>query len=373
MGSPDRSTVRAIKRSDGAQSDTLEDYMPNLGRSDVTIQILLLAEGVAIVVELSRYSEWSSQVWNEFVAISSFCQVLALAGIFSMKLLASVLRKLPARTGSVVIFCALLVMTYLVTEGLFLFFYSMHWIPVVQPSWQHSFVLKTMTISSLIYLIALRYIVLAHRVRMEMKSKQTFELQALQSRIRPHFIFNSMNGIASLITIDPTLAEKALEDLADVFRTMLADARTLVPLASEIQLLRQYLDIETLRLGDRLRLEWQLTEVPEEALIPSLTLQPLLENAVYHGIEPSQEGGIVRISICGEGQNLLIHISNPLPSRQHNSAHQGHKIALRNVRLRLQRHFHGQATMQAGEESGEEGGEYHVRLRLPLTYEVDRV
>jgi len=178
-----------------------------------------------------------------------------------------------------------------------------------------------------------------------------------------------MNGIASLITIDPVLAEKALEDLADVFRTMLADARTLLPLATELQLLRQYLDIEKLRLGDRLQLEWQLKEVPDEALIPSLTLQPLLENAVYHGIEPSQQGGIVLISIHPENEQLLIHISNPVPTRQRKSRHHGHKIALRNVQLRLQRHFHGRASMQAGEEDGV----YHVRLCLPLTYETDGV
>jgi len=349
--------------------DTLEDYTPNLGSSDVTLQILLLAEGVAIIIELSRYSEWSSQVWNEFVAISSFCQVLALAGIFSVKLLASVLRKLPAVMGSVIIFFALLAVTYLVTEGLFLLLYFMRWIPEALPPWHNSFVLKTMTISSLIYLIALRYIVLAQHARMEMKSRQAFELQALQSRIRPHFIFNSLNGIASLITIDPVLAEKALEDLADVFRTMLADARTLVPLATELQLLRQYLDIEKLRLGERLELHWQLTTVPESALLPSLTLQPLLENAIYHGIEPSQHGGAVDIAITGDTRELHIHISNPIPKNHHTSLHKGHKIALQNVRQRLRRHFSGRASMQAGVE----GDEYHVRLRLPVVFAVDEV
>jgi len=348
-------------------NDTLEDYTPNLGRPEVTLQILLLAEGVAIIVELSRYSEWSTQVWNEFIAISSFCQALALAGIFSVKLLATVLGKLPARTGSVVIFFALLVVTYLVTEGLFLLLYALQWIPEAHPPWYDNFVLKTMAISSLIYLVALRYIVLAQRARMEMKARQAFELQALQSRIRPHFIFNSMNGIASLITLDPVLAERALEDLADVFRTMLSDARILVPLATELQLLRQYLDIEKMRLGERLELQWRLTEVPESALIPSLTLQPLLENAIYHGIEPSRHGGAVTITISGEQQDLSIHIDNPLPENHRSGRHQGHEIALQNVRQRLQRHFSGQASMQAGVE----GDHYHVRLRLPVTFSTE--
>src|ERR671931_2235887 len=111
-------------------------------------------------------------------------------------------------------------------------------------------------------------------------------LQALQARIRPHFLFNSLNAVLSLIRRDPKRAERSLEDLADLFRTLMADALQFVRLADEIALLERYSEIEQLRLGERLRVTWELDAAPSDALLPPMVLQPLLENAVYHGVEP---------------------------------------------------------------------------------------
>jgi two-component system sensor histidine kinase AlgZ len=172
-----------------------------------------------------------------------------------------------------------------------------------------------------------------------------------------------MNSVASLIRSDPDLAEKALQDLADVFRVLLADARKMVPITAEGELARQYLEIEKLRLGERLKVKWTASNVPRSALIPSLTLQPLLENAVYHGIEPNFAGGTVTIQLWSDGEDLKIMISNPVPEVS-NPAHnrRGNRIAMENVRERLSRHFGGRATLQNLEQQGN----YYVKISMPI-------
>ena len=134
---------------------------------------------------------------------------------------------------------------------------------------------------------------------------------ALTARIRPHFLFNSLNAVLSLIRVDPRRAETALEELADLFRALLRDPRELVPLADEIALCRQYLDIEKLRLGERLQVDWSFDGVPVDLRIPPLMLQPLLENAVCHGIEPLDEGGVITVTFHTGKDELAIEITNP--------------------------------------------------------------
>ena len=138
-------------------------------------------------------------------------------------------------------------------------------------------------------------------------------LQALQARIRPHFLFNSINAVLSLVRCDPKRAETALLDMADLFRVLMRDNRELVPLADEIELCRQYLELEKLRLSDRLQVEWHLNNMPGDALVPPLVLQPLLENAVYHGIEPSSTPGVVSINIFCKGGDVHAILRNPVP------------------------------------------------------------
>jgi two-component system, LytTR family, sensor histidine kinase AlgZ len=184
-------------------------------------------------------------------------------------------------------------------------------------------------------------------------------IQALQARIRPHFLFNSINAVLSLIRSDPRRAERALEDLADLFRVLMADERTLAPLAKEIDIARQYLAIEELRLGDRLRVSWRVEGMPADALVPAMILQPLVENAVYHGIEPLEGGGEVEIEVAATKEEVVIRLSNPFrPGGDH---HSGNRMALANIRERLQLHFDAEASMR----SSVEDGRYEVVIRLP--------
>ncbi len=186
-------------------------------------------------------------------------------------------------------------------------------------------------------------------------------LQALQARIRPHFLFNSINAVLSLIRSQPKQAETALEDMADLFRVLMADNRDLVPLAQEIALCRQYLSLEKLRLDERLNIQWQIDDMPPDALIPPLLLQPLIENAVYHGIEPLAAGGTIIIQIYTKRNEVHIVLSNPY--HRQNIHQNGNKMALNNIKERLTLHFDLEASLKTTQSDTE----YQVHITLPHT------
>jgi two-component system sensor histidine kinase AlgZ len=184
-------------------------------------------------------------------------------------------------------------------------------------------------------------------------------LQALQARIRPHFLFNSINAVLSLIRSQPKRAETALEDMSDLFRVLMSENRDLVPLAEEISLCHKYLDLEKLRLEDRLKITWQIDDMPSDAMIPPLILQPLLENAVYHGIEPLPEGGEITVNIYTKLKELFIVISNPYAPQ--NDKHIGNKMAMKNIKERLQLHFDWESSLKTESKNNR----YFVRIRMP--------
>lgn len=169
-------------------------------------------------------------------------------------------------------------------------------------------------------------------------------LQALQARIRPHFLFNSINAVLSLIRRDPRRAEAALEDMAELFRSVMTDNRDLVTLDDEISLTRRYLELEHLRLGDRLVVEWQVDPQCGPVLMPPMLLQPLVENAVYHGVEPGSEAGRIEISVRRAGDRMQLELFNPYwPEHQHR---QGNRMALVNISERLALHFDVEASLE---------------------------
>ena len=184
-------------------------------------------------------------------------------------------------------------------------------------------------------------------------------LAALNARIRPHFLFNSLNAVLSLIRARPQQAEEALESLSDLFRAAMRDPGELVSLADEIALGKQYLELEKLRLGDRLAVDWKIGAISMGLPIPPLMLQPLLENAVYHGIEPSPDGGTVRIAIEQRGQELRISVANPTVGQVHHAA--GNQIAVANIRERLALYYDLEARLEI--ETGDNS--YEVRIHLP--------
>lgn len=226
--------------------------------------------------------------------------------------------------------------------------------------WVAMRVLATAVLAS-VFLEALRL-----RARAFSPSISEARLQALQARIRPHFLFNSLNTVLGLMRGDPRRAERTLENLADLFRVFMRDTRELVPLDEEVETCQQYLAIEQLRLTGRLDVGWDLEEMPGDALLPSLLLQPLVENSVHHGIEPRTEPGRISIRISKPGERVRVEIVNPLASQA--PVRPGNQMALSNVRERLMLLY----DMEAELRTIEVGDEFHLFLEFPYRKERRR-
>lgn len=197
------------------------------------------------------------------------------------------------------------------------------------------------------------------RSRMLMPAATTARLAELQARIRPHFLFNTLNTAIALVRVDPGRAETLLEDLAELFRAALADSQAQVTLEQEVELARRYLDIEQVRFGARLRVIWELDPLAGAAKLPPLILQPLVENAVKHGVEPAPDGGTIRVKTSVHRGQAVLLVSNTVSGEPSTP---GHGIALRNVQERLLL-MHDVA---ARFETSRRDGEYRVRIVVPL-------
>ncbi|BFM09345.1 sensor histidine kinase [Halioxenophilus aromaticivorans] len=227
---------------------------------------------------------------------------------------------------------------------------------LVWPAFDWLVVLKVLLLTAIIAGVVLRYMYLQQQLSYQQQASNRAQINALQARIRPHFLFNSLNAVVSLIGFDPIKAERVVLDLCDLFRASIAEP-TLVSLASELKLARQYIAIEDLRLDNRLRVEWLIDGEVESCRIPSMILQPLLENAVYHGIEPLPAGGTVKVDISVKGGVCDLRIINPRPESA--AVRRGNGMAEGNIRARLQAHFGEQVVFT----SLAQGDEYCVHLR----------
>jgi two-component system sensor histidine kinase AlgZ len=215
---------------------------------------------------------------------------------------------------------------------------------------------------ALISVIVCWTLLMYFRLRSQVLSRALHDarLQVLRARIRPHFLFNTINAVLSIVRAQPKQAEKALEDMSDLFRMAMAETHDLVSLSQEIKLGRQYLALEQLRMGERLGVDWEFNDAPMNALITPLLLQPLLENAVYHGIEPLPHGGRIKIQVNCRGQELRLVVENPCATLVA-ERHSGNKMALQNIRERLELLFDAEARYQVEAN----GGFYRVEITLP--------
>jgi two-component system sensor histidine kinase AlgZ len=218
---------------------------------------------------------------------------------------------------------------------------------------------------ALLSLIVCAILLMYFRLRTQVLSHALLDarLQVLRARIRPHFLFNAINAVLGIVRAQPKQAEAALEDMSDLFRMAMADVQDLAPLGLEIKLCKQYLALEQLRMGERLRIDWQIKDVPDDALIPPLLLQPLLENAVYHGIEPLSQGGCINITLEMNDKRMHIRVENPCVLRNEGT-HKGNKIALGNIRERLELLFDVEAHYQV------EVGKDFYRVEIAFPYVV---
>jgi two-component system sensor histidine kinase AlgZ len=221
------------------------------------------------------------------------------------------------------------------------------------------FVFKSTFSVGLVTVVFFRYLLMRSRWRSELIAQADARVQALQARIRPHFLFNSLNTVASLIPEEPENAEAAILDLADIFRGSMRRADRLISLGDELRLARQYLDMEKRRLGDRLEIDWRVDELPSGASVLPLMLQPLLENAVGHGIQSKPEGGRIVVYGRSEGEQLVITIGNPIVAQGSESS--GHGMAIDNIRERLQLAFGSSANLLTNQDADQ----FYAVLSVP--------
>ena len=224
------------------------------------------------------------------------------------------------------------------------------------------FVGSVSALAMLISALALRYFYVSEQWSSRLKAHAKAEVDALQARIRPHFLFNSMNTIASLVRTDPPTAERAVEDLSELFRAALGAGQGESTLAEEIHLAKRYLAIEALRLGPRLRVHWQVADgAPMDLRMPRLVLQPLVENAVLHGIAQLADGGDIHIEIVPAGRRLRLRISNPAPVARP-GLEPGNQHAQDSIAQRLDYHFGADAKFHRSTRDGI----YLCEIELPL-------
>ncbi|MEO8156202.1 MAG: histidine kinase [Betaproteobacteria bacterium] len=319
--------------------------LPNFRNLGVMLRVLVIVMALTIIGAMWKSSDWSSFM-QQWISIAALVQPIAILSVLLLGASNALLHKLEYRFA-----VALIVLVEIGVTLLVLRFGALILESDVGDAGRDAFFAAVTTLT------LVGYFNLRNRALSPALSEA--RLQALQARIRPHFLFNSINAVLSLIRADPRRAEAALEDMADLFRVLMADNRDLAPLENEVELCRQYLALEQLRLGQRLRIDWHIDKMPADALMPPLVLQPLLENAVYHGIEPSVEPGIISVNIYHVRDQVHMVLRNPY--RKDGSHHAGNKMALGNIRERLALHFDAEASLQS--RVGD--NEYEVHITIP--------
>jgi two-component system sensor histidine kinase AlgZ len=323
-----------------------QSRLPNLRNLGVILRILIIVN-LALAMAAYVLSTDLADFLMQMAFISTLAQPILLASILVLYAADTTLNKLKFAQG-VVASMLLVLLCSLLVHRFFAAFLLVGDLPALSRVLFGAFAISA---------LCFYYFHLLQRA--QSPAVMEARLQALQARIRPHFLFNSINAVLSLIRSQPKQAETALEDMADLFRVLMADNRELVPLAQEIGLCRQYLALEKLRLNERLNVQWQIDNMPPDAMIPPLILQPLIENAVYHGIEPLADGGTISIQIYTKANEIHLLLKNP--SNMQINHHQGNKMALSNIKERLALHFDLEASLSCKQEHGE----YVVHIRLP--------
>jgi two-component system sensor histidine kinase AlgZ len=321
--------------------------LPDFRNLGVIARILVAVNVPAFAVVLYSTSSWSEAL-QRFVQAAAFLEPLLLVSLVLLYLASHAIARLPYWLGAAAIFVGELALA----DALHL-----AWPASLGGTGGAEGLGRTLALTALVVAALLGYFRLFNKAYSPALAEA--RLQALQARIRPHFLFNSLNAVLSLVRREPKRAERALEDLADLFRTLMSDARQFVRLEEEISLIERYASLEQLRLGERLRITWELDTAPSDALMPALVLQPLLENAVYHGVEPGTGAGDILVRIERRGERVFVRIENPFVPAQQQRA--GNRLALDNIRERLMLFFDAEARL----ETRVANGFFQVDIEMP--------
>jgi two-component system sensor histidine kinase AlgZ len=367
---------RSIKQN--ARTDTL----PNFRNIGIMLRILVISNGLAILQAIMQANAWED-VLQRIMQIAALLSPVLFTSLLLLWIIQPWLNRLRYWQG--------VLATMAIVVALVLSIYEFGGELYNQSGNSKYFEEARYTLLSI---TVCGILLLYFRLRAKMLTRALHEarLQVLRARIRPHFLFNTINAVLGIVRAQPKLAETALEDMADLFRVAMSDARDLVPLHREIRLSEQYIALEQLRMGDRLSVDWQMHDVPENALIPPLLLQPLLENAVYHGIEPLTQGGTITVALRLGKDGIRLSVENPHVSSStinkdmqnagdlrknyetasskannfDNRRRPNNKMALLNIRERLDLLFDAEASYQV------ENGNDFYRVEIVLPYIKER-
>jgi two-component system sensor histidine kinase AlgZ len=351
-------SLRRVALASDAHNKDAQAYLPDFCAAPAILVIVLVAELVAIVLTLAAYSVPGTFL-TELAKMSMFSQWLALLGAAVLCRSRPWLESFGAIRAFVIAFFLLELLSLAMAEITWQAT-SKYGLSVIIDDSHSGFILRTFAISSIVVALLMRYLYVASEWRRSIVLEAQSRISALQALIRPHFLFNSMNTIASLTRTDPRRAEEAVEDLADLFRANLSSAKDRTTLKQEFEVAAIYQRIEKLRLGDRLSVRWDINELPMRALIPSLIIQPLLENAIYHGIELLPDGGEVLVHGKRSGDSLCIEISNPVVQGKQSNKN-GNNMAMSNIQQRFELAYGGRASVSVA--SGPD--EFSVALVFP--------
>jgi two-component system sensor histidine kinase AlgZ len=321
--------------------------LPDFRNLGIWLRVLVAVNFGALLGTLAANREWRFFV-AEFIELAAVIEPVTLASLVLLSLASTGLARLPKWLGVILV----ILLVLLVTAAIRGFFAAMH---LMEPD------AGGFSRISLWVVIGDAGLLGGFEIGGRSRSPALAEarLLALTARIRPHFLFNALNAVLGVMRSDPRRAETALEELADLFRVLMRENADLVPLSEEIFVARQYINLERLRLGERVRVTWDMAACPPDPLVPPLMLQPLLENAVYHGIEPATEPGEIVIRFECKDSRLRVELSNPMTAVEGHT--HGNQMALTNIRERLMLFFDLEATMTT-EVSG---GRFRVSIEFP--------
>jgi len=336
------------------------NYLPNLCVPQVLLRAVVVAELLAVVLALSA----ATDVSNFLPALglySLFVQWVVLASLLTVCLLGRVYPKPSVVKATVMVLVVTLSFTLIASVlGLVA---TNHQEQGAGIPWGSLFIFKNVVTCTVITLLVLRYFYMQSLWEASVQADSEASYSALQSRMRPHFLFNSLNTIAHLVHKDPQQAEEAILDLADIMRLTL-ERRTRINLHEELDLTMRYLRMEALRLGKRrLTVQWDMDRntLPKDMEIPPFLLQPLAENAIYHGIQPRKDGGVLGISLYDAGDRLEVSVTNPIPPEGASSHQKGNHIAQENMKSRLQLAYGDRANLKIQKNAQQ----YRVSFSIP--------
>lgn len=333
------------------------DWLPNLDGLNAVLRLVLLALLMAVMTELAHggLAGFDIPAFTACALVYCWLVVLAAGGIHLARP-----RLLALGTPLAVLACMFWINTLILTKISFQAEIDM----LLGAPNAVMGALDQILLGNMVALIMLRYLYLAGQIKARERALRRASLDTLQARMRPHFLFNSLNGIIELIPTDARRAEEAMLELTELLRATLDDEAALVPLERELALCRKYLAMEQMRMGERLQVQWQLAPGLERVPVPLLLLQPLLENAIVHAIARREQGGTLQCSLHLRDDYLHIEVRNPLGDDEAPPAHgAGHGEALANTRARLEAHYGDRYSLDCAPGDGE----FRSRIRVPAS------